>query len=257
MTDFRMGLQQVLDLQNEVAELNPLFQRHYPVAIAVDGQFLIHEVDLQSGQYVLTQEVPVPFPIPQGVRAAFPIEALDGRSAAVVTPDAFDSRQEQVLILHEFVHCHQAATCEQSLRKRLEVARLAEEQGHQTWELDSPFPYESDAFTRLYGAWREALLAGDANAARSIRAELCAAREPLEVEYMVWQEWKEGYARWVENQIQRRLGLPVNTYGDTPPFNRISFYAGGAAYIDLLVRRHPELAENLTALFEAMLAGEV
>lgn len=255
MTDFSADLQKVLDLQSEIAPLNPLFERHYPVAVAVGEQFLIHEVDSQSGQYALTREVPVPFPIPEGVRAAFQIDALDGRCAAVVTPDAFESQQEQVLVLHEFVHCHQAATCEEALKDTLEIARQARETGHQTWELDSPFPYESEAFTRLYPAWMEALKAGDTVVAQSVRAELCAALAPLEIEYMVWQEWKEGYARWVENRIQRRLGLPVNTYGDTPPFNRITFYAGGAVYFDWLAEHELAVMTDLPELFDRLLTA--
>jgi hypothetical protein len=255
MTDFSADLQKVLDLQSDIAALNPLFEQHYPVAIAVGEQFLIHEVDPQSGQYVLTQEVLVPMPIPEGVRAAFQIDALDGRCAAVVTTDAFENQNEQVLVLHEFVHCHQAATCEDSLKGRLEIAKQAKAEGHQTWELDSPFPYEGEAFARLYPAWMEALKADDTAAARSVRAELCAALAPLEVEYMVWQEWKEGTARWVENQIQRRLGLPVNTYGDTPPFNRITFYAGGATYFDWLAEREPGVMTDLPELFDRLLTA--
>jgi hypothetical protein len=255
MTNFKADLQKVLDLQRDMVEINPLFEQYYPVAIAVGEQFLIHEVGPESGQYALTQEVPVPMPIPEGVRAAFEIEQLDGRCAAVVTPDAFESQQEQVLVLHEFVHCHQAATCEESLKGTLEIARQAKAEGHQTWELDSPFPYEGEAFARLYPAWMDALKADDAAAARSVRAELCAALSSLEVEYMIWQEWKEGYARWVENRIQQRLGLPVNTFGDTPPFNRISFYVGGAAYFDWLAEREPAVMTDLPELFDRLLTA--
>ncbi len=64
------------------------------------------------------------------------------------------------------------------------------------------------------------------------RAKLHTALSPLDWEYMVWQEWKEGYARHVENKIQRELGLKVNTFGEEPPYSRITFYAGGAAHFE-------------------------
>ena len=251
--NYTSKLSQIVDLQNKVADLNPLFEAHYPVAVAVDGQFLIHEVDPQSGGYVLTQKVAVPFPIPEGIRAAFPIEALGGRSAAVVTPDAFDSLKEQVLVLHEFVHCYQHLTCEEALKGRLEIARQAESEGHHTWELDTPFPYESETFTELYSEYLSALKENEADVAKQARQKLHAALSPLDWEYMVWQEWKEGYARFVENQIQRRLGLKVNTYGDQPPYNRITFYVGGAAYFDFLAQKEPEALTDLPGLFERLM----
>lgn len=255
--DFTSKLNQIIDLQQSVAHLNPLFERHYPIAVAVDEQFLIHEFDPQSGGYVLTLSEPVPFPIPDGVRAAFPMGALDGRSAAVVTPDAFDSLKERVLVLHEFVHCYQHLTCEQSLRDQLVIARQEEAKGHHTWELDTPFPYESEAFTEHYGAYLSALNADKQAEVFQARTELHSALSPLDWEYMVWQEWKEGYARHVENKIQRELDLKVNTYGEEPPYNRITFYVGGAAFIDLLERHHLAMVKDLSALFEMMLAGDL
>ena len=46
-------------------------------------------------------------PVPEGVRAAFPLECLDDRCACVVTPDAFESAEGLATIFHEFVHCRQ------------------------------------------------------------------------------------------------------------------------------------------------------
>ncbi|MBG0770184.1 MAG: hypothetical protein H0S82_00665 [Anaerolineaceae bacterium] len=251
--EFTAQLNQVVELQKQVAHLNPLFEQHYPVAVAVAGQFLIHEFDPEGGGYALTKTVPVPFPIPDGVRAAFPIDGLDGRSAAVITPDAFDALGEQVLILHEFVHCYQHRTCEGALKAQLEIARQAEAEGHHTWELDTPFPYDSEVFTDLYRIYLSALKANKAQEACQIRPKLHAALSPLDWEYMVWQEWKEGYARYVENRINRRLGLKANTYGAEPPYNRITFYVGGAAYFDFLAQREPEALTDLPGLFTRLM----
>jgi hypothetical protein len=52
---------------------------------------------------------------------------------------------------------------------------------------------------------------------------------------MIWQEWKEGFARFIENQINGRLNLPENHGGKEKPFNRVVFYEGGAHYIKLLI----------------------
>ncbi len=39
-----------------------------------------------------------------------------------------------------------------------------------------------------------------------------------------WKSWrKEGFARYIENKIRRKLELPENHYGADEPFNRIVF----------------------------------
>ena len=242
-------LDKLLELQASVESLNPLFTHHYPVAIAVDGQFLIHDMDPQGEHYTLVKQAPVPFPIPDGIRAAFPLSEYNGRSAAVVTPDAFDSVKEMVLVLHEFVHCYQHQTCEDALKGELEIARIAEEEDHGTWELDFPFPYESEPFTGHYQALLASLGAGDEVAIRDAFADLRSVLTPHEAEYMLWQMWKEGTARWVENRIQSHLGLPVNRYGAEQPYNRISFYVGGADYVDWLAEREEGEGMDLPGVF--------
>ena len=53
----------------------------------------------------------------------------------------------------------------------------------------------------------------------------------------------------MENRIREHLDLPGNFRGLHQPFSRISFYVGGAAYIDLLVKTQTSLAENIGSLF--------
>jgi hypothetical protein len=242
-------LTQLLELQASVESLNPLFNHHYPIAIAMDGQFMIYDMDSQGDRYVLVKQAPAPFPIPDGVRAAFPLAEYDGKCCAVVTPDAFDSIEEMVLVLHEFVHCYQNATCEDALKGELEIARIAEQEHHHTWELDSHFPYESEPFVQGFQALLSALDAGNETAIRDAFADLRSVLTPHEAEYMAWQMWKEGYARWVENRIQRHLGLPVNRYGAEQPYSRISFYVGGADYFKWLAKRDEGAVADLSGLF--------
>jgi hypothetical protein len=74
----------------------------------------------------------------------------------------------------------------------------------------------------------------------------------MDFEYMLWQEWKEGSARYFENLIRRELELPLASSRAKPPFDRVTFYAGGEALISLLVRQRPELTSNFEDLFYAM-----
>ncbi|MGC9348547.1 MAG: hypothetical protein ACP5JG_10455 [Anaerolineae bacterium] len=68
---------------------------------------------------------------------------------------------------------------------------------------------------------------------------------------MVWQEWKEGFARYIENLIRDKLGLPRNLDGRDGRMSRISFYAGDALLVERLGERDPALLVNLAELFRA------
>jgi hypothetical protein len=250
MDHYLEKINKLIPIQKSVAGLNPALYRLYPVAIAEGDQMLIHDYEAALGQYTFITKLPSPMPIPKGLRAAFQLEGFGGRIACVVTPEIFNSLEGYVTILHEFVHCYQYETCEQDLKLKLDVARQAQEIGDVMWEIEHPFPYQAEAFIRAYGGFIDAL--GQANQANILQSRK-ALRSYLglhDFEYMIWQEWKEGFARWVENCLQRELGLPINQGGSKPPFSRVSFYAGGAAYIDFLSIKNPGVVHDLEHLFD-------
>jgi hypothetical protein len=243
---------QLLPLHQDVAGINLALAQLYPVVIVEGDQLLIYDCDPDPSQYRFIKRVPAPMPIPQGVRAAFQLEDYGGRIACVVTPEVFDTPEGYVTLLHEFVHCYQYETCEQALKAKLDIARQAQEKGDFMWEIQHPFPYQAGAFSRAYTRFFDAIDKGDQPGLRMARIELNDYLGLHDFEYLVWQEWKEGFARWVENRTQQKLGLNENIGGLELPFSRVAFYAGGAAYIDFLQTREPHLVNDLEALFIRM-----
>jgi len=71
-------------------------------------------------------------------------------------------------------------------------------------------------------------------------------------EYMVWQEWKERFARLIENKIRTNLKLKENNYGCKRPYTRVTFYYGGAKFINYLSKKNPELYLDIEMLFHHM-----
>jgi hypothetical protein len=69
-------------------------------------------------------------------------------------------------------------------------------------------------------------------------------------EYMIWQEWKEGYVRYIENLVGERLGANKNSSVLTTPFERPVFYRIGNRYIETLIRDDPKLKGDIEALFQ-------
>jgi hypothetical protein len=239
-------------IHQQVLGINPALGQLYPVVIVEGDQLLIYDCDPDPSRYKFITSVPAPMPIPKGVRAAFQLEDYGGRIACVITPEVFDTPEGYVTILHEFVHCFQYETCEQALKSKLDIAQQAQEKGDFMWELQHPFPYEAGAFTRAYSRFFKAITQGDERGLALAREELYTYLGLHDFEYLVWQEWKEGFARWVENRLLKKLGLIENRGGLEPPFSRVAFYAGGAAYIDFLQTRDPHLVNDLEVLFTRM-----
>ena len=71
-------------------------------------------------------------------------------------------------------------------------------------------------------------------------------------EYMVWEEWKEGLARYVENRILDKLHINRNNYGEDKPYNRVSFYYSGELLISRLAEKNLQLPSEMKKLFEEM-----
>lgn len=242
----------LITLHRKIASLNPALEKLYPMAVVVDEKFLIYDIDRGGEHYQFRKSAPIPMPIPIGIRAAFQLEDYGGRIACVVTPEVFDSPGGYVTLLHEFVHCYQFETCEQDLKMKLDIARKAKEVGDFMWEIEHPFPYNSKDFIRSYSQFLHAVKEEETQTILNARKSLRAYLGVHDYEYMVWQEWKEGFARWVENRVKRQLGMPENKGGLEPPFSRVLFYTGGEAYIALLVKKKPYLVEDLPVLFDAM-----
>ncbi|HUU37145.1 MAG TPA: hypothetical protein VMW46_02945 [Candidatus Desulfaltia sp.] len=137
------SLREVFALRDKIKDIHPLLATIHPVAISEGEDLLIFKPDETRKCYEFDTRTPAPMTIPKGVRAAFPLEVLDGQPACVVTGEVFDSMEGYVLIFHEFVHCHQYLACEQKLKGRLLVYRRAPGGFHpgellRRWRKDDP-----------------------------------------------------------------------------------------------------------------------
>jgi hypothetical protein len=249
---YLQSLDEIIRIQHNIQDIHPFLEKAFPVAIVEGDRFLIYEPDCKSDQYHFVDKMPTPLPIPLGVRAAFPLNSDGSRMACVVTGEVFDTLDGYVTIFHEFIHCQQFETCEQKIKQTLRVAQKARAAGDFMWEINHPFPYDDAGFTHAYAQCLALTPENDIAALHAIRQELKHLLTLEDYEYMAWQEWKEGFARWIENRIQKRLGLPENKGGDQSPFSRVSFYAGGARTIDHLRRWFPGIESDLENLFLRM-----
>lgn len=100
----------------------------------------------------------------KGIRASFPLSSNGNRPTCVVSLDVFDSREGYATMFHEFVHCSQALTCENSLKQGLHVARAAMEAKDYSWEINHRFVYRDSTFAEAYTRFLQALEGGNSGA---------------------------------------------------------------------------------------------
>ncbi|MBN1579771.1 MAG: hypothetical protein JXA89_03650 [Anaerolineae bacterium] len=251
---YARSLEKLCGIQSTVKDVHPLLRQSFPVALVENDQFFVFDVDPSRRQYIPIKQAPVPMPVPAGVRAAFPLDCYDDRSACVVTGDVFDSLAGYATILHEFVHCYQWQTCEPRLKQTLTIARKAQAANDYMWEINYPFPYTDPGFVKAYRSFLNATHVEMHGMVLERRAALKQCLDEGDREYLTWQEWKEGFARWIENQIRVRLGVEENHGGQQEPFDRVVFYEGGARLIAFLGRDDPGLVLDIERLFLRMLS---
>lgn len=245
-------LNKIVGIQSQVQHLHPALEKLYPVAIVESDQLHVYNFLPMTSKYCFIKTVSSPMPTPTGLRAAFPLEEYSQQIACVVTPEIFESLEGYITILHEFVHCYQYEICEQRLKMSLDVARRAQETNNHLWEIEYPFPYSALDFIRPYAAFIASALTCEKANIQSARKQLKTFLGLHDYEYMVWQEWKEGFARWVENQVKGYLRLPTSSKGSKMPFSRVTFYAGGDALINCLAADEPSIVKDLPRLFARM-----
>jgi hypothetical protein len=181
--------------------------------------------------------------------AAFPLFSYDMKPSAIISKNILGNPENYIFIFHEFVHCFQWDNGEQDIRKELTVEKQEMAKSNYSWELDFPFPYNSEFFILKTIELTESF--SDESIVQyheSMRKYL----EEVEFEYMIWQECKEGFARYVENLARNKLGLKMNTTILTAPLDRVCFYEIGSKYIELLINNNAELNNNIVDLFNKM-----
>ena len=247
-------LAKIFDLHARLKPIHPALAKVYPVAIVEDKKFYIFEPAPEQKSYRLVQTSPDSFNMPTGIKAAMPLSFWDNRFACVVTGEIFGQPDGYVFIFHEFVHCAQWDCCEMKFKQGLSLFQSAMKNKDYMWELQYPFPYMASAFVKIYGELLTAWDKDDPATVPGLLAELRKSLSAEQWEYLTWQEWKEGMARYIENRMRAALGLPENKGGEALPYTRVTFYRGGDKYIRFLERRSPGAANDMEKLYRTISA---
>jgi hypothetical protein len=252
LTTFENHIKKICELHKNIKDLNEALEVLQPIAVIDNNVFYIFDIKTQEKNYEFIMEYPSSG-LPEKVLAAFPLDFYQEKMAAVVSANELENPDNYVFIFHEFVHCFQWNKYERNIRKELTIEKQNRKVNNFMWEINYPFPYEDDFFismtAKLNGIPCEDRLESFTDHHKKLKVYL----NETDFEYMVWQEWKEGFARYVENLIREKLGMEKNNNILYPPFDRICFYETGSKYIEALLKNDNTLNNDLEKLFNKMM----
>ena len=212
----------------------------------------IFDYNKEELKYKFIKQAAVPFPMSEDMQASFPLSVYNNIPTCVAGKRIFNTINGYTIIMHEFVHCWQAATVEMDIKSKLKIAKIANANQDYMWELAHPFPYDDSLFVIYYQNFITSLNNNNLDEAREQRKLLKECLSDVDYEYMVWQEWKEGIARYVENKVKNYFLLTSNDYGKEQPYDRILFYYGGEMWSAALIEKDKTLLNNPLLLYDLM-----
>lgn len=237
-------------IHEKIKDIDLSLLKLYTVAVVEEGYFFIFDLSEDGKSYEFKCEYKTPMIVPEKVLASFPLDFYDMKPAAVVSKDAFNTLEGYIFIFHEFVHCYQWEQGDNEIRETLEIAKIAREKNDFMWELNHPFPYKDKVFideTSRLEAVNSKLQYEDMMEYHKIMKPRLGY---IDFEYMIWQEFKEGFARYIENLIREKLEVNINSNKLKEPFSRVSFYELGSRYISDILRKNLEIKGNIKCIYD-------
>jgi len=243
----------IFSVHEKIKDIDSSLLKLYTVAVIEEGYFFIFDLSDDGMSYEFKGEYKAPMIVPEKVLASFPLDFYDMKPAAVVSKDAFNTLEGYIFIFHEFVHCYQWEQGHNEIMETLEIAKIAKKKNDFMWELNHPFPYEDKVFideTSQLEAVNSKLQYEDMMEYHKIMKSYLGY---IDFEYMIWQEFKEGFARYIENLIREKLEVNINSNKLKEPFSRVSFYELGSRYISAILKDKACIKGNIKEIYFKMI----
>lgn len=201
--------------------------KKYPIGIAEGNMITVYDGDLIA-EYQPVKVITLEIELPPTIQTTCDSITYKNRCIVIVGKGLFETDEDFVAVLHEFVHCYQYESCETGLKSKLKIANHYVHLGNHMWEISHPFPYDRSESKFIFDKYLKALSLGYYGDAYQLKKELSIVLEQKDFEYLVWQEWKEGYARFVENEIRKLINLkecaPVSELNGVESFSETGSY---------------------------------
>jgi len=249
-------LDNIIKMHDIVKNIHASLEKLYPITVINDGYFFVFDKNEAGDKYEFRRKVETSVAVPGNILTAFHLDFYDMRPSVVISKDMLGNPGNFILVLHEFVHCFQLENGAVEIRNGLSIQKQEMVKNNYNWEIDFPFPYSNEYFIDKTMELSDSFKKGRYEKIVIYRNCMRTYFHKAEYEYMIWQQWKEGFARYVENLIRKELGLQLNGNILRPPFGKVHFYEIGSKYIEMLLGKEDGLNDNIVKIFYKMFVCE-
>jgi len=242
----------IIKMHYEIKRIHVSLDKLYPITVINNGYFFVFDINEAGSKYEYKIKAETPMPVSGDILAAFSLDFYSMKPSAIISKNTLENQNYYISIFHEFVHCFQMENGEFDIRKELTIEKQEIAKNNYSWEINFPFPYNNNYFIKNTMELSDYFINGNYDKVITYHKNMKTYLKEIDFEYMIWQEWKEGYARYIENLIRKELGLQMNTNSLRKPFNRVHFYEIGSKYIEMLIKNDEELNNNIVKLFNKM-----
>ena len=246
----------IIKIHDSVKNIHVSVEKLYPITVINDGYFFVFDKNEIGDKYELRRKVETSVVVSNDILTAFHLDFYDMKPSVVISKDMLVNPGNDILVLHEFVHCYQLENGSLEIRNGLSIQGQEMAKKNYNWEIDFPFPYNNEYFidktVELAGCFANGKYEDVIIYRNCMRTYL----HKTEYEYMIWQLWKEGFARYVENLIRRELGLKLNGNVLRPPFGKVHLYEIGSKYVEMLIKKDKKLNDDIIKIFNEMVTCE-
>jgi len=242
----------VIKMHDKVKTVHVSLEKLYPITVIHNGYFYIFDKNEAGNKYEFKRKVETSVVVSGEILTAFVLDFYDLKPSVVISENMIGNLGNDILVLHEFVHCFQLENGAIEIKNGLSIQRQEMAKSNYTWEIDFSFPYSNKFFINKTEELARDFANGNYESVEVYRNCMRAYLHKDEYEYMIWQQWKEGFSRHVENLIRKELGLRLNGNILIQPFSRVHFYEIGNKYIEMLIKKDKGLDENIVKIFNKM-----
>ncbi|GMQ58180.1 hypothetical protein AN1V17_25750 [Vallitalea sediminicola] len=252
MLQVQSCLDNVSRIQLKMQQIHPLYKRNYPLIIVKDDKGYIYDKNHKEN-YCFIKEFRFSIHVSDDIAACFCLDDYYNKFCCFMGYELLEKEIFPMLCLHEMVHCYQGVEVEEELKKKLMIY----DEDSPMWEIDYKFNYDDEKFVELFGQYLYSLNNEDIKQVIYKRKILLENLDKGDREFFIWQEWKEGFARFLENRVREQVGMKQNIRGNRIPYSRISFYNSGDLFISHIYKHNPKLIQDIKTLFECMYENEL
>ena len=245
----------ILKIHDTVKNVHVSLGELYPITVINDGYYFVFDISKTSGKYVFKSKVKTSISVSNDILMAFNLDFYDMKPSVVISKNILENQENYLSIFREFIHCFLLKNGAIEIRNELSIQKQEMAKRNYNWEINFPFPYNSEYFISKTMDLFDKFINNNYDHIEIYRNSMKTYLLKMDYEYMIWQIWKGGFIRYVENLIKRKLGLQLNTNILKLPFDREHFYEIGNKYIEMLIKKE-ELDDDIVKVFYKMFIFE-